>query len=464
MLNYILAAILILSTGVSACSLCQDDGQKEIAIANPDKRLGITSPVPLETCLDLSNALAVIPDNSDLCFQSRSLSSLCGCPVPAKACTICEAGSSMALPLQVLDGLVDLSENGSSFGLATTCELVESAINVYKSDEQRCLDLPFDQLRQLCSCSTDGEVMQDDKSCNMCVGGETAIDRWSESIHFKYEGNFISCLDASRLVNNTEKGSDVCNAIQAVGTRCGCQISTNACKLCGGGVMREYWKEFFLENGEITDCLLLEAKLHLVEQSNQECSINKELFGSACGCEEEVKYEPCTFCPLGEPVPYPERNLSGLQGLGFDFIEHNCGILEKAATLVDKTNILCKSGQLISKLCGCATKANACSICGDGHVMTKPLAEAAWGSGKAQRFLLELVSPEVAAIADIDRKFTCELIDSFFSSLFEADDGFCFYDRLVRGHFCGCDGISSTGAKALVWIQRCSGALSSMVS
>jgi hypothetical protein len=70
----------------------------------------------------------------------------------------------------------------------------------------------------------------------------------------------------------------------------------------------------------------------------------------------------------------------------------------------------------------------------------------------------------VASNADIERKFTCELIDSFFSSLFAADDGFCFYDHLVRGHFCGCHGTSSTGAKALVWIQRCSGALSSMVS
>ena len=459
MLEEILAAIiLILSTGVSACSLCANNGQ-EIAITNPDKSLGITSPVSLETCLDLSNALAFIADDSDLCSTAKSLSSLCGCPVTATACTICEEGSTMALPLQVLDGLVDLNVSGSSFGLDTTCELVESAINLYDRTEQRCLDLPFDQLRQICSCSTDGEVVvADDMTCNLCVGGEMIVHMPESS--FIHEGTLISCLDAAQLANNTEKGSDVCNAMQDAGTICGCPVSTNACELCGrGGVLGEVYKEIVLESGEVTTCILLEAKLHLVERSSQECSIITDTYASECGCMAELEFQPCTLCPLGEPVPYPERNVSGIEGLGFDYIEHNCGNLDKYISLYGRKSVGCQSAQAIGKLCGCSVKENACSVCGDAIIMQKPLAEAKWATKKIDNVL----SPELAATIDADRPFTCELVDSALSLFLDADSDTCFQVHLTRVVFCGCDGSSSVKIKSVIWVPRCVGAVSLLV-
>jgi hypothetical protein len=196
----------------------------------------------------------------------------------------------------------------------------------------------------------------------------------------------ISCPDAAQLANNTEKGSDICNAMQDAGTICGCPVSTNACELCGrGGVLGEVYKEIVLESGEVTDCILLEAKLRLAEQSSQECSANTKLYASECGCMAELEFQPCTLCPLGEPVPYPERNVSGIEGLGFDYFEHNCGVMDKSAALWDRSSSVCRTGQVVGKLCGCSVEESACSICGNGKTMTKPLAEAKWANGNFDR-------------------------------------------------------------------------------
>ena len=384
----------------------------------------------------------------------------------------------MALPQQLLDGLVDFNDGVTSPEVETTCELLESAINLYENTEQRCLDLPFDQLRQFCSCSTDGEVIQDNVTCNLCVGGETIVQLSNSS--FMYDANLISCLDAAHLANSTEKGSDVCNAMENAGTICGCPISTNACQLCGqGGVLDESNKETVLESGQVTDCILLEAKLHLVEQSSPECLMNKELYASACGCKAEVEFQPCTLCTLGEPVPYPERIIPGLDDLdvsafagmpGFDITwwsqsEKKCGTIERSIALLDRSSSVCIFTQAFSKLCGCAPKTNACSLCGDGNSMTKPFAEAEWTSGKKlQEILSGVVSAESASAVDYDRMYSCEIVDSAITSWAEASDGMCFYEHLIRGDFCGCDGTSTRGVKAIIYLQRCSGALSLIVS
>lgn len=456
-LTLLLTTFLCFVKDVSACPLCVNGEE----ITNPVKRLGITNPLSLETCLDLSNAVGFLAEGSELCLQSRALGGLCGCPVPPTACTICAQGSNMTQPLQVLDGLVELDESGTSFGLDTTCELVESAIGLYDETAQLCLDLPFDKLRSYCACSgtpSDEEIMvvENTATCNICVGGELLWDVSESS--FIYQERLITCRDAVQLASSTVKGSDVCKLIQDAGTICGCPIPDDACELCRGGFLGEASKEIVLVDGEVIACNVLEARLHLVDESSQECS-STDVYAAECGCTAGVEFQPCTLCPLGESVPYPERNVSGIDGLGFDYVEHNCAAMEYAITFSDVTSVTCKTAQVIGKLCGCAVKQNACSICGAGNTMTKPLALSSWALGNSVNFL-----PDLAATIDADQPFTCELVDSTLSYWYEMDHNICFYIHLTKGSSCGCEGSSKRQVKAVIWTQRCIGCISLIVS
>jgi hypothetical protein len=455
--------ILNTITRTSACSLCLNG---EI-ISNPAKRIDLTQPVPLATCLDLSNILAFVDETSDLCLQARSLSSLCGCPArrdttntTTTTCTVCAEGSNMTLPLQVLDGLLELPMSGASFGLTTTYEILESAINQYEHNEQRCLDLPFDDLRQYCACSSNtdddeapAEEADSTTACNFCVGGEQLVEISDSS--FVFQGALISCLDAAELVRTTEKNSDNCRALQSAGTICGCPVPSNGCELCRGGVLGDPNREIVLANGDVTACNVLEASLQLLDEGSLECSL-KDQYAAECGCTAALEFQPCTLCPLGEEVPNPERNISGIEGLGYDYIEHNCGILADAASNTDLNSDFCKSTQLLGKLCGCAVKKNACSICGDGNSLTKPLATSIWAVGKTEA--------EMDIAFDVNGLFSCEIVDSTFSALYQTDDDYCYYIHLTKGVGCGCEGTGNNQVIALIWTQRFSGFLSLLVS
>lgn len=403
--------------------------------------------------------MSFLAEGSETCLQSRALSGLCGCPVPPAACTICDQGSNMTLPLQVLDGLVELDASGTSFGLDTTCELVESVIGLYEETSQLCLDLPFDKLRSYCACSTPGneEIMtvENASTCNICAGGELLRDVSDSSFH--YQDSFITCQDAVQLANSTVKGSDVCNLIQGAGTICGCPVRDDACELCQGGFLGNANDVVFVDD-EVISCSVLEARLHLIDKSSQECSHAADMFSAECGCTAGVEFQPCTLCPLGESVRYPERNISGLDGLGSGFVEPNCAAIEQAAALYDVNSILCTTVKAIAKLCGCAGRPNACSICGAGNTMTKPHAKSSWAIGKTGVNILP------ALTVDVDYPFSCEIADSALSYWADTDDNMCFYAHLTKGTSCGCEGPSQMKVKALVWTQQCVGLISLIVS
>ena len=57
-----------------------------------------------------------------------------------------------------------------------------------------------------------------------------------------------------------------------------------------------------------------------------------------------------------------------------------------------------------------------------------------------------------------NRKSSCEVAESVFSSLYTQDDSRCYWNQLLRGQVCGCP--DNSEIRALVWTQRCSGILS----
>ena len=165
-----LALLLSAFKSALACSLCLDGS----AITKPDYVIGLTDPIPLNTCKDLSNALVFIGDDSELCLDARALSALCGCPVADNACSICKGSQNITRPQQLLDGLVDFENEQSTFGLAFTCVLAESRMQVYDTGQAECLEQPFDGLHRYCGCpSEDGE---ESNACTLCCpGGEEIV-------------------------------------------------------------------------------------------------------------------------------------------------------------------------------------------------------------------------------------------------------------------------------------------------
>jgi hypothetical protein len=109
-------------------------------ITKPDYVIGLTDPISLNTCKDISHALLFFPEDSDLCLSAKALSALCGCPVAENACSICKGSQNITRPQQLLDGLVNFEIEQSTFGLALTCALVESRMQVYDTEHEECLE------------------------------------------------------------------------------------------------------------------------------------------------------------------------------------------------------------------------------------------------------------------------------------------------------------------------------------
>ena len=266
-----LALLLATFKCALGCSLCLDGS----AITKPDYVIGLTDPIPLNTCKDISDALLFFPEDLDLCLSAKALGSICGCPVAENACSICEGSQNITRPQQLLDCLVDFENEPSTFGLALTCALVESGMQVYDTGQAECLEQPFDDLRRYCGCPSEDE--NESNECTLCPGGEIVPDQPDVDTFITIgNDNLVTCEEAKTLVAETEKGTEVCNNIQSVSTLCGCPIPENACRLCkNGGYMTETVKTVknpsggeLDPSGDHVSCRNFEAKLHYIKSSS----------------------------------------------------------------------------------------------------------------------------------------------------------------------------------------------------
>ena len=439
----------------AVCELCFD-GE---AITKPDYALGLTEPVTIGTCQDLVSLLAFIPEDDDLCSAARAVSTLCGCPnLPPNACTIC--GSNMTRPLQNLDGLVNLGDNVDFFGLSPTCALVESGINSFNENDQDCSNLPMDELQNYCGCLMNEDEGEDDNSCTVCPGGEilSRDDLQLLSITLNADRSEITCAQAQELVKGEERGSVLCNDIQRGATRCGCPVPENACQLCPDVLANNFVTSSIF--GIRIRCESFLHQLHSFDRDSEECQSLDDSHREACECTEPEEFVPCTLCPGGEAVPYPDKIIVGMEGLGFDQLEPTCGVLDQASAGLSEKDPACPTARVIAKMCGCNVPENACAICEPGKSLSNPLHEYEWAFGTITDSFPQLVE----TINLNEREFTCELADSFLSAAYNNRDAFCYFNQLIRGTACGCGGSNSIKVGALVWTQRCSGILSLMGS
>lgn len=433
----------------AACSLCFDGEE----ITRPSYALGLKDPITINTCQDLVNVLAFIPEDDALCSAARSVSTLCGCPnLAPNACTICD---SMTRPLQNLEGLVDLGDV-EYFGLTPTCALFESGINVFQKEDQDCSVLPMEDLQLYCGCASDEN--ESNSACTLCPGGEIVPDDPQHDFFYLLLNSNevqISCSEAKELVKEEEPGSTLCTDIQRGSTVCGCPVSENACQLCPGGEISSQFERLDTIFGVRQDCITFDNQLKSLNADSEECQLLDDSYREICGCQEETPFVPCTLCPLGEPVPYPDKRVVGMQGMGYDYLEPTCGVFEQAARIGDENDLGCSSARILARVCGCAVPEMACTLCENGD-LPHPFREYLWAFGTvADSF------PQFYETVDFrERKFRCEMADTFLSAAYKDGDDFCYFNQLIRGTGCGCEGPINTKVIALVWCQRCSGLLS----
>ena len=323
----IFSFVTILKEAKAVCDLCFD-GEP---IEKPGYVLDLTDPIPIKTCGDLTGLLLFVDEADEACMTARAASALCGCPnSPPDACAVCPGSNKMTKPFQNLDGLVDLGDL-DFFGLAPTCALVESGIATFGKESADCLDLPTDDLQLFCGCPSGTEDPATSDVCTLCPGGEIVPDsseyafaelELSSDINPNGYPSRILCKDAKAMVQGETRESILCKDIQYGSTACGCPVPEDACQLCPGG-SEPLLKTKRVESifGPGLQCSSLHHQVHRYDDNSTECQALADTYSDTCGCEEEVEVVPCTLCPGGEAVAYPDKHIAGVEGMGYDHID-----------------------------------------------------------------------------------------------------------------------------------------------
>lgn len=470
-----IGGMLSLATTTYACSPCANPNA-EIDPAFGSKPLGLTDPIPITSCETLVSTLLFIPEESELCTDAKALGSYCGCAVETSACQICGGEGLLEGPGRVLDNsmLETLGNDFDARGLAITCDLVESSINRFDSTEQQCLDVPLEELKAFCGCIVvggEGETPTDDEnaepeienSCSMCAGGEI-LTEYTWNIILMGDGKRYPCQHFADLAKQTSPNTQECNDIQDVTFLCGCAEAANACSICGDDkVMSEDAVLITAPDGNVLECGNYDAKLRSMEQSDEQCIVTDEI-SQLCGCRDLKEVTPCSICPGGEDVTFPDKDLTGLldgigDGLGLHAIEHNCGIIQGVVRAVTTTaSSTCQAVHSLAKLCGCPVAKNSCNICENGGTMANPYATAVYDFGNADWAKQSGLTYEL----ETSEPLSCALVDSFMNFVWEADEWECYAQELMKGDFCGCPG--NKKGPALVWVQRVVATFSIVVS
>jgi hypothetical protein len=147
----------------------------------------------------------------------------------------------------------------------------------------------------------------------------------------------------------------------------------------------------------------------------------------------------CNLCSDRIPVGFPDKNLSAY-GLGTcDEVDHF------AQAGYTEGSVECEAIHFFSGICGCPPIENSCSFC-SAQGGSSPIPDHVVQS--LQQFGLPPMSCEdmTLFVTQLDREdIACDLM---------------YYSE----YLCECDGISDVESKALIWILRCAGILSSLGS
>ncbi len=295
-----------------SCTLCLHGNDK--LHVNQSKPFSIPG-LLAQTCGELLQTAALFPRNSPVCTSIRTLGFYCGCPSPRNVCTLCRSGQ---LPLYAQGDSIHAAASqynifGAPAGTNLDCGTLDSAIRILaKKNDTLCQQT---QLRY-----------------GTCCGLATAGNPYNSTT------------------------SPFPNPLP----------SFQPCKICMDGSSITYPNRTIqLGALPVRNCSQLEILSNIFHANDTQCT-NIELLGPYCGCP--ITQRACSFCPNGEPVPFPNRPfplLKNFQGLPQGFLREvasdlTCGEFQSILDIDPHSGIgidpgyACLVGQFRSAECGCS--------------------------------------------------------------------------------------------------------------
>ena len=270
-----------------------------------------------------------IQEGTDLCQEIRSAATTCGCNIPPDACLLCWDGSRAPnVDLELVDYPATDLVPASPAGVLLNCRTLEGALHTMNENDLQCSIIQKDA-GERCGCPPfPGSEEEEGTATN----------------------NMTSLAPTETAVSAPIPGDEV--------------EPLKPCPVCvGGEPVPLPDKPLNIDAFSIRTCGDLESFAALLVGGSDECRPLQWL-GPYCGCAKPPN--SCSFCPLGEPVPYKTVQVNILSAFSppeaFGLLDdsfYTCEIVESitagnpgAFYGVDDSTA-CQFLQFRSNLCGC---------------------------------------------------------------------------------------------------------------
>ena len=343
-------------------------------------------------------------------------------------------------------------------------------------------------------------------SCQVCTLGPDVIPLPGKDLPPNIPLPLTNCFDVQVVSNLLAPDSDLCRTAQSLGTYCGCNRAADACNLCWDGSTpankdREqttYDASSFLGaigSGVNLNCETLEAFLHSITNTSNQCLETQATVGEDCGCpplpgdsaldtynmtnttgivsnstepetednggasEQQSEYQNvCTLCANGEAVPFPDKVPLVIGNV----LPLTCSEWESLALTSDEGSDDCRLVRSVSLICGCERPAEGCRMCPLGESVPKASQQLTW---LGENFLS---SSSSSWFFENTAFFTCALMESIVASeptllagALSTDEGMVCTAAQMKSWICGCE--QDWRPIFLTWAYRLSAMLSFMV-
>ena len=310
------------------CTLCSSGNDDSVDLTKEFHLDGL----PVDSCQALLGTMPFLQQGDAFCPSIQAIGTVCGCPIPPNACTLCHDGSRVTDPLALLDGY-----EATDYGLVVppgtlmNCEFLEAYLHSKGEEDSICLTTQVD-VGEKCGCSPHP------------TGNTTGIEETIDSTT-----NVLTPADDNKQ-------------------------TPTPCNLCrNGGSMTLPDKAVDLESLPVKNCNELNMFAPLLPGDSTEC-LGMQSLGVYCGCP--MAPGACTLCANGEPVPQPHRpvewimNVQGAAAVAESAASMTCDLL--ASALADPPppgvgidldpDVMCMHAQLRSTPCGCRPDPRAVGI------------------------------------------------------------------------------------------------------
>ena len=315
---------------VRKCKLCGDYGPESTPFPNkplPDIKL------PVGTCLEIEKASPFIEPDTQACNSIQAFGTYCGCNKPPNACTLCWDGSQATNKnFTLVDYPASMFVDTLGFDQNLNCESLEALLHSTRSkDTDQC------------------------DSVQLGAGERCGCPPIPVQLTQTNNNNNTDTLTTDNIFSTSTEGEE----------------ERKSCTICENGDPPPFpHKVVDLGNDQKLTCTEWDNLAGTLEEGSGDCALVRSGASRICQCPRPAGQ--CTMCPLGEPIPYPRRNLNWLSGSflssdrdyylpsGVDYL--NCELMESYVTseyslfpqiFGVEEELLCTAMQMKSWICGC---------------------------------------------------------------------------------------------------------------